>query len=177
MKKLITHVFLYYYMSTKLYVMIGKPGHGKSFISEYISDRTNGIRLSTDRIRKERIVEDGNPNYTTEESRKTYNKLFEIAKKKFDKGRTVVLDGTFNIKKGRDQAKQIGGKQTEFVLIDCSEDVAKNRIKNRDSDESDADLSVYNKVDIQPIENYDYTVIDNSGNMEQTKRQVENKLF
>jgi predicted kinase len=157
--------------------MIGKPGHGKSYVATLISQMTGYIHLETDKIRKNRVVTDGqNPEYTSEESKKTYDTIFELADEKFNnKGYGVVLDGTFNISEGRKRAKNIGGERTEFVKVACSEHKAKKRIEQREG-VSDADVDLYDKFNIESIK-YDYTVIDNSGSKDETKIQIKRKLL
>jgi predicted kinase len=159
----------------RLFVMIGKPGHGKSYVAHLISDMTGAVHLETDKIRKNRVVEDSKePQYTTEESKKTYDTTLELADENFNnKGYSVVLDGTFNIRDGRKRAKEISGDQTEFVKVSCPENRAKKRMEQRNDD---TDAEIYDKFHMESIK-YDHTVIDNSGSKSETKSQIKNKLL
>lgn len=159
----------------KLFVMVGEPGHGKSYVSNLISDMTGSIHLESDEIRKKNVVDDDKePVYTPEETRKTYDTMIDMSDKYFNKkDRSVVLDGTFINRSLRKKARNIGGKRTEFVKIACLENKAKKRMEKR-NDGTTADI--YDKFHMQPIQ-YPYTVIDNSGSKTETKKQIRNKLL
>lgn len=159
---------------TVLFVTIGKPGHGKSYVARIISKACSASHIQSDVIRKEDVAE-GEPTYSSEESHKTYNLLFDIAKNELNSGINVVLDATFNKKSGRERAEQIAeesGSKVVFIKIECDEQVAKKRIKEREGI-SDADVELYEDFRIAPIKNRETVTVDNSGTMEETKKQVE----
>lgn len=158
-----------------LFVTIGKPGHGKSFIARLLEEKYGSVRLATDLIRKEEVAE-GEPTYSSEESSKTYNLLFTKAENQLRKDRSVVLDGTFNRKQGRKRAKEIAkntGSKVVFLHIVCDPEIAKNRIKERDSGESDATVDIYQDFRIAPLDDIENHVrIDNSGSKQETIEQI-----
>ena len=163
-------------MRNNLYVLIGKPGEGKSYVANLISNMTGSIHLNVDRIRKNKVTkENQEPKYTSEESKKTYNTLLTLAEEKYLDGQSVVLDGTFNIRDGRKRAKQIAGSDTVFIRVICTRSEAKKRLEKRDGI-SDADPDLYDTFNIQPIK-YEHIVIDNSGSKSETKKQIQEKLF
>lgn len=159
----------------RLFVVVGKPGHGKSYVSNIISELTGAIHLETDKIRKNHIVDDEQkPKFTPEETKRTYDTMFNLADEYFnDEGHSVVLDGTFINGGLRKKARDIGGEQTELVKITCPENKAKKRMEQR-NDETTADI--YNKFHMQPIK-YSHTVIDNSGSKNETEKQIKDKLL
>lgn len=160
-------------MST-LFVTIAKPGHGKSYVAEQISDICGARHLESDFIRKNEVA-DGEPTYSSDESKKTYELLFKKAEDFLSSGRHVVLDATFNKQIGRNRAEKISNETSSkvvFLRIKCDEDIAKNRIEDRNG-VSDADIEVYENFIIEPIEDREIVTIDNSGTFERTRQQVE----
>lgn len=156
----------------EIYVLVGLPGHGKSFVASVIEEKTGATHINVDLVRDE--ITDGNPQYTQEESEQTYSTLIERGKELYENGSSVVLDGTFNIKSGRDRVKQIAGDDVTFVYIDCDESTAKKRLEERDGI-SGATPEVYDKFRLKPIE-YDHILIDNNGTKQNTKKQIEEKI-
>ena len=156
-----------------IYVLAGLPGHGKSFVSSYLAEKTGAEHINVDKVRNE--ITDGDPQYTQSESAETYDTLIERGKTVYDSGSSVILDGTFNIVSGRDRVKDIGGDDVVFIRIECDEETAKERLANRNGI-SDADPSVYDKFRFMPIQ-YDSVTIDNSGSKDETKKQIRQKIL
>lgn len=156
-----------------MYVLVGLPGHGKSFVADVISEKTGATHLNVDEIRHE--ITDGDPQYSQEESSRTYDTFIERGKELYENGESVVLDGTFNIASGRDRVKDIAGDDALFIQVDCDESTAKERLANRDG-LSDADPEVYDLFRFKPL-TYDHIVIDNNGSKQNTKKQIENKIL
>jgi len=159
---------------TILFVLIAKPGHGKSVVAREISELCDAIHIESDVVRKTEIT-DGSPTYSSEESQKTYDLMFEKAEVGLSEGRNVVLDATFGKKTGRERARSVAenvGAKTVFIRVGCDEDVAKSRIREREG-VSDADIEVYENFTIAPVEDMDTVTVDNSGSLEDTREQVE----
>jgi predicted kinase len=157
-----------------LFVLIAKPGHGKSVIAEEISGLCDAVHIESDVVRKTEVA-DESPTYSSEESQKTYNLIFEKAEENLSEGRNVILDATFGRKTGRERAKGVGksvGAKTVFIRVNCDSEVAKSRIREREG-VSDANIEVYENFTMAPVENMDTVTIDNSGSLENTKGQVE----
>lgn len=154
-------------------VVCGLPGVGKSTVSKAIADAVEGEVLRTDVIRQE-IVE--NPVYTAEEKRRVYDELFERARDHLADGRTVVLDGTYRRRTYRDRARELAAElDTGFDLVNvqCDESVVERRIAERENDASEADVEVYRQYrdSFEPFVG-DHLSIDNSSDLETTRRQV-----
>jgi len=157
-----------------LVVVCGLPGVGKSTVAKFVAEEIDAERLRTDVVRKE-LVDD--PEYTEHERRRVYEELYDRATAAIDEGGDVVLDGTFWDETLRERAAELAAaNDTEFVLVEvtCSPDVVEQRIENREADPSDADIAVHTQFreDFDPIER-DHVTVDNSGALEQTRRQVE----
>lgn len=157
-----------------LVVVCGLPGVGKSTVARLIAEEVDAERLRTDIIRKELVDE---PAYTEEERRAVYEELYDRAANRAAAGEDVVLDGTFWATRLRERAASIADEHdVEFVLVEvtCRAGVVENRIENRESDASDADVAVHTQFreDFDPIER-DHLTVDNSEDLDATRRQVE----
>jgi len=163
-------------MTTKLIILAGYPGVGKTFVATQISKQTDGTVFRSDAIRKELFPD---PTYSKQESEKTYSELFSRAEKSLKSNTVTIIDATFNLKIGRDSATEIAQNQdceVLFIKVTCDENTVRKRIENRDG-LSDADFSVYQKVrdSFEPIEK-DFETIDNSNTKKQTKEQIKTIL-
>lgn len=160
-----------------LVTVCGVPGVGKTTVARTIADRLDGELLRTDVVRKE-ILPD--PEYTEEETRMVYRELFDRSREAIERGDTAVLDGTFRAKRFRDGAAGVADRSNanfRLVKVECSPDVVKDRIASREDDESDADFEIHVRYreKFEPLER-DHVTIDNSGAIEETRRQVR-RLF
>lgn len=154
-------------------VVCGLPGVGKSTVSRAIAEVVDGEVFRTDVVRKD-VVDD--PQYTPAEKRRVYEELFDRAREHAESGRDVVLDGTYKRRTFRDRANELAedlGSSFELVTVECDEAVVERRIREREDDASEADFDVYlqYKDEFEPIRRT-HRSIDNSGDLEQTHRQV-----
>ena len=161
-----------------LVVHCGLPGVGKSTVSAYTSSRIGAERYRNDEVRKELFPD---PAYTAEETRETYEVLLGRARTTLEAGRDVVVDATFTERRERDRAATAAataGADIEFVHVTCRPTVARERIRTRADDPSDADLAVYEQLReaFEPLER-DHVTIDNSGSRADTRRQVDERVL
>lgn len=159
---------------SKLYIVCGYPGVGKSTAAEIIADQTGARPIRTDSVRKELFGP--NPSYSSSESQKTYDEVFSRAKETLESGTPVALDATFNLKIGRDSAVEVAeevGVDFQFIKVECDEDVVRKRIENRTDTDSDADFSIYQKIrdDFEPF-SYPYDTVDNSTSKSNLESQI-----
>ncbi|QZP38950.1 AAA family ATPase [Halobaculum magnesiiphilum] len=158
--------------TTRLVVVCGLPGAGKSTVASAVADRLDATVFRTDVVRKELFPD---PSYTDEESRRTYEALFERADDRLAAGDPVVLDGTFRRANRRREARSLAerrGVTARLVRVRCDERTAKARIRSREDDPSDADTDVYDllREEFEPVE--DPVVVDNSGDLDATLARV-----
>ncbi|MFC7069518.1 AAA family ATPase [Halobaculum lipolyticum] len=158
--------------SARLVVVCGLPGAGKTTVAEAAADRLGATLVRTDVVRKELFPE---PTYTDEESRRTYEAVFERAGAALAAGEPIVLDGTFRRADRRDRARAVAddrGVPFRLVRVTCEEAVAKSRIRAREGDASDADVAVYDRLreEFEPID--DPVVVDNTGDLAGTLARV-----
>lgn len=161
-------------MST-LYVMVGLSGTGKSTAADIIADKTNATIHRTDAIRKE--IVNGDPTYSRSESQRVYDALFSRSADDLSNGSNVVLDATFSLKMGRENAEDIAnqtGSQIQFVHITSQDQIIRERLRNRINTDSDADISVYEKQQdsFEPLER-EHTTIDNSSDIQTLEHKIE----
>ncbi|WP_254766855.1 AAA family ATPase [Salinilacihabitans rarus] len=162
---------------TRLVVVCGLPGTGKTTVARTVGERLGATLLRTDVVRKDLFPE---PLYADAETRATYDAVFERASDALDRGRPVVLDGTFRRAPLRRRARALAaGADAAFdlVRVTCAEDVVRERIAAREGDESDADFEVHRLLRAEferPA--IDHHVVDNSGTEAETRRQVESLL-
>ncbi|WP_276272538.1 AAA family ATPase [Haloarcula litorea] len=156
-----------------LVTVCGLPGVGKSTTAEEIASRLDATLLRTDTVRTD-VVED--PTYEDAEVWLVYGALFERARARLAEGESVVLDGTFKTPDHRRRAETIAGKHARsgaLVWVTCEESVARERIRNRTDDPSEADTRVYEELsaEFDPPADADL-VVDNSGSIDEMHRQI-----
>ena len=158
--------------TTRLVVVCGLPGAGKSTVASAVADRLDAALVRTDVVRKELFPD---PSYTAEESRRTYEAVYDRAGDRLAGGDSVVLDGTFRRAARRQEARDLAerrGADLRLVRVSCDERTAKARIRSRADDPSDADVDVYDllREEFEPVE--DPVVVDNSGDLDSTLARV-----
>jgi predicted kinase len=127
-------------------IICGLPGVGKTTLARGLAPLINATVLSTDKIRKELIA---TPTYIWEERRLVYDVLILIAKYLHNAGVNCILDATFNTESSRKEVRRkLALTCNRFSIIECicSEDVIMSRLKNRENDYSDADISIYRNM-------------------------------
>jgi len=141
-------------------IFFGMTGSGKSYLSTAWARKHGCLRLNTDVVRKECIAKtiERQPTekgiekgiYTPELSRRTYERLFDLAEKAINDPSSpcVVLDGSFQ--RAIDRRKLVdrfhGCAPLFFVFCHCNEHVTRYRLTMRRTDPmsvSDGDLAVY----------------------------------
>ena len=161
-----------------LVVCCGLPGVGKSTVSAYIAEHLPAVRYRSDKVRQKLVAE---PTYSRAETRRTYDELRERAREHLDTGRSVVLDGTFKTAAERDRTARLGettDATVRLVHVTCPPAVARERIRNRTDDASEADIAVYEELReaFDPLDR-EHVTVDNGGALADTYRQVDSKLI
>ncbi len=137
-----------------LVVVAGLSGSGKSGIATALAARTGFVHLNSDVVRKQLagLPPDARPGeaiYSAAHSERTYTALIEGAREALAGGRGVILDATFQLRKGRDAARALAAQCGIPVLIvecTCGPDEVRRRLAARQAsgtNPSDADWQVY----------------------------------
>lgn len=160
-----------------LVVCCGLPGVGKSTVSAYVAEHLPATRYRSDELRQELVAE---PTYDRAETRRTYDELRERARGRLDTGESVVLDGTFKNAGERDRTARLGettDATVRFVHVTCPPETARERIRRRTDDASEADIAVYEQLreSFDPLDR-EHVTIDNGGDLADTYRQVDSRL-
>lgn len=161
-----------------LIVYCGLPGVGKSAASAYTATQLSAERYRSDEVRKRLFPE---PEYTDEETVATYEELLARARSELEAGADVVLDATFRSKRFRDRAAALASEvdaAVEYVHVTCDVDVVRERLESRTETISDAEFDQHLQLRraFEPIER-DHVVIDNSGSLEETYRQIDRAVL
>lgn len=160
-------------VNSQLIVVCGLQGTGKTTIARRILERIQAVLLRTDVIRKELEISQ----YSEEAKQMVYNEMFSKARNLLQENKNVVLDATFIRQKNRDQAQQIAKEvNADFRIIQVvsSIEAVKERIGKRVDDESEAKFEQYlnSKKAFETVTG-NHIIIDNSGTIEDTFRQLE----
>jgi predicted kinase len=157
----------------------GLPATGKSTIARKLAKKLRGTVLSTDKIRK-RII--SRPTYTREEKELVYRVMFLTAEYLLRSGATVVLDGTFYLRRLRKRVYSLAAKtRSRLVIVECTcpEEVIRRRMERRAGRTtlSDADYEVYKKIKqlYEPIQRGRITV-DTSRPLRHTLAEVLSRI-
>jgi predicted kinase len=144
-----------------LIIILGLPGTGKSYLAvQLLKSLSNPpIYLSTDKIRRtlfdfshHQYVPFGNKLYTQEKRDLVYNALYMVVEILLSQELSVMVDGTFYAQTKRQPLLNICQRLNQSYIIiktTCSEDLVKQRIQERKSQNnnaSDADFNIYLEI-------------------------------
>jgi predicted kinase len=129
-----------------LYVFFGMIATGKSTIAQAWAEYKQLHCFSSDRVRKElaginptdsrrESVDSGI--YTNGFSQKTYKALLDIAETKLKKGKSVIVDASYQYAHDRQDVMELAKKinsQVYFILCHCPEIEMKRRMDLREKD-------------------------------------------
>ncbi len=164
-------------MNPQLICVAGLPGCGKSVVAQRVNQQMGGLLLRTDAIRKELFA---SPDYSAEESIRTYAEFYHRAETGLIQSRTVVMDATFYSHASREKAAgiaQSAGVPWRLLLVTAPEELVRERIAARAGDVSDADFHVYLQMKaIFESMTEVHTVIHNAGGLQALFAQVDAAL-
>lgn len=160
-------------MTSRLICVAGLPGSGKSVAARLLAERLDALLLRTDAIRKELFAA---PDYSPEESIRTYDEFYRRAAEGLRADRSVVMDATFYSHASRERAAAVAGGvgvPWHLLLVTASEAIVRERIARRTNDISDADFRVYleMKAIFEPMTEA-HTEIDNRGDLAALRERI-----
>lgn len=140
---------------TKLYLMQGVSGSGKSYVSEKLSDQHGFIWLRADTERKrihQQMLDDGRPTdlYGPQMNKMTLEHLVSHSEKILADGYSLIVDAVHINQRTRQRYVELAQSlKAEVMIIECqcSNQTREQRIKQRlalGTDQSDASVEVMN---------------------------------
>ncbi|MFH0821774.1 MAG: AAA family ATPase [Pseudomonadota bacterium] len=136
-----------------LILMCGLSGTGKSYLAGKLSRRLGAEVIRSDEVRKtlhgvdplqHRLDKYGQGIYRATATEETYAEMLSIACKLLEKGKTIILDASFMLRRHRRAAFAAAlkyGVPLRLVRCSCPEDVTRTRLDSRSTtgtDPSDA---------------------------------------
>ncbi len=97
-----------------LIILTGLPGTGKSTVARALARELGAAVLSTDTIRAEKR---GRPGFSRAEKGGVYERLFARAERGLRDGRSLVLDGTFYLRRLREAGAAVGRRAGVPVFV------------------------------------------------------------
>jgi uncharacterized protein len=174
-----------------LFITTGLTGSGKSALAEALAKRLGLVVISSDVMRKKlaniwtkehRFDEFNTGIYSPEFSRKTYDTLFDEAKKVLGDRESVIIDAAFIKAAERETAKKLAKEmKAKFFILECTldEETTHLRLDNRlrEDSVSDGRWEVYlaqknifeHVVEVPP---HNRVIIDNINPVEVNVKQV-----
>jgi aminoglycoside phosphotransferase family enzyme/predicted kinase len=129
-----------------LVLVTGLPGTGKSTLARLLAERAGFEIIRSDMVRKELISQ---PEYSLEESRRTYAECLRRAETLLFEGRRVLVDANFRREEQRRLFLEAAKRwAVPAVLFVCRAEPAtiKARLAGRRGDASDADWSIFEQL-------------------------------
>lgn len=155
-------------MMTKLILVCGLPGSGKSYFAKHLSDKIQACYLNSDICRKELFPH--HRTYSEKEKQGVYDALLSNTETNLIHHRSVVLDATFYKNSLRlpfyKLAKQLNCP-CSIIYIRAEETLIKERTSQIRQD-SEADYSVYLKLKdvFEPIDKPYLTLQSTNNNID-----------
>jgi predicted kinase len=132
-------------MPNSLIVVFGLPGTGKTTFAKALAAHLNWPHFNTDVIRSELGKRQ---EYDEPTKAWVYAQLLERTATELEKGRGVVLDGTFYTEDLREACRNLAAhykRPLRWIQVSASEDVIRERVSGP-RPYSEADFQVYQKI-------------------------------
>jgi len=154
-------------------IMTGLPGAGKTTISNFLEDKYNFTRVSTDDIKKEIYGEE----YTTYDLNLIFNKQYKLFEELMKNKKNVISDSNSATNWQRERLKMLANKyEYNYQIVYCKAnlDIIKKRLLERENNTTIHKLSHYLDELEEPIEciEVDTTLVIND-----SIRELEKKIM
>jgi predicted kinase len=131
-----------------LLLTTGLPGTGKTTFARALAERIGAAHLNTDILRAEMGLQG---QYDQAAKSKVYQALEQRTAQLLAQGRTVVVDGTFYLRKLRQAYQALAeerGCPIHWFVLEAPEEAVKQRVSQK-REYSEADFEVYQKIKAQ----------------------------
>jgi len=133
-----------------LIVTHGLPGSGKTTFSQMMLEQTGAIRLRSDVERKRLFglgaLESSHADiYSRDATRRTYARLYGLARKLLEAGFTVIVDAAFLQREEREAFRELANSVAvpyAIASLSAADAALHERIRQRSNDASEADAAV-----------------------------------
>ncbi len=115
-----------------LFIAVGIPGSGKSYLARQLADSMKLMRISEDRIRLELFE---TPQYSKDENAIVNNLLMYFLDETLQSGQSVIIDGEFGLRKTRRKFHELAtasGAASILIWTQTDVETAYRRATNRD---------------------------------------------
>lgn len=149
----------------RLFITHGLPGSGKTFASQRLLEGEGAVRVRSDVERKRGFGLDaladtrrhGVDAYAPQATRRTYERLLQLAAIALRAGFPVVLDAAYLKRSERDGAAALARELgVPFFIVACEAppDVLRERLRSRTGDASEADEAVLERLrtSVEPLD-------------------------
>lgn len=99
---------------TKLYLLIGYPGAGKTTVAKVLHEATGAVHLWSD-IERHKLF--NRPTHSEEESLQLYDELNKRTEKLLAEGQSVIFDTNFNFCEDRRKLREIADRQGAETIV------------------------------------------------------------
>lgn len=124
-------------------VVFGLPGSGKSFFASRLALEIKGTYVNSDQLRMQLFKK---RNYTEDEKKHVYDRMFELVLDALEKNTNLVVDATFYKKELREPYLSIDEKgKIYWIEVTATTNTIKQRL-SRPRAFSEADYNVHKKV-------------------------------
>ncbi len=137
--------------NTMIILVFGLPATGKTYFAEHFAKKIKAVHVNTDIVR-EKLNFTGQ--YDEKTKQQVYNELFKQVQMEVKKGADVIVDGTFHLKRRRDQLENLlaeENKKIRYIEIKADVKTVRRRLKkSRKHSEADADVYETIKNEFEP---------------------------
>ena len=141
-------------LAPRLIILCGLSGSGKTTLGRHIAAELDAVHLRSDVERKrlfglgmrESSAASGLDIYTSDASRRTFDRLFELAGEVLDRGVAVAVDATFIEASLRERFRELAlQRRVPWHIVHCQvdRDEAHRRLAARSGDASEAGIAQY----------------------------------
>lgn len=139
-------------MATKVIIVAGLPGSGKSYFAERLARRIGAVYLSSDRIRKKLLSK---RTYSDGEKLAVYDAMREQMEEALSMHQDVVADATFFTREIRERfVRGLPPPLQQYMIeVVAAESLTRARLQRPRAD-SEADYSIYQAIRLrwEPID-------------------------